>query len=204
MTRQVQSLNLGGATAWILHRPHATVQSLSRQLGAIGLRVESAWPEPTADILAADFVFFDADMGYDEQFPWDRGHNPMPLIALIGSEAPGRIEWALSAGADAQLLKPIGDGGVYSALLIARATFGARQSLLAEVSHLNTRLNARQTVVQAVTLLVARGQSEKQAYEQLRQMAMAWRVTLEVAAERIVVSRAAGAPDICQGGGTDD
>ncbi len=87
---------------------------------AIGLAVASAWPDPGAEALAADFLFFDADLGHDAQFPWEPGASPMPMIALIGSEAPGRIEWALGIGAHAQILKPVGDGGVYSALLIAQ------------------------------------------------------------------------------------
>ena len=45
-----------------------------------------------------------------------------------------------------------------------------------------------QTVVQAVAILAARGKSEDQAYEQLRGMAMAWRVSFEEAAGRIVNS----------------
>jgi hypothetical protein len=61
----------------------------------------------------------------------------MPLIALIGSEAPGRIEWALSHNADAQLLKPVGNAGVYSALLIARQAFEARRRLADEIASLD-------------------------------------------------------------------
>lgn len=140
----------------------------------------------------ADFVFFDADMGHDEQFPWPKGDPPMPMIALIGSEAPGRVEWALQAGAHAQLLKPEGAHGAYSALLIARATFAARRALAAEIADLRRRLDARQTVVRAVALLAARGKSETDAYAQLWQMAMAWRVSFEDAAVRVVGGCAGG------------
>ena len=59
----------------------------------------------------------------------------MPLVALIGSEAPGRIEWALSHKADAQLLKPVGNAGVYSALLIARQSFEARRRVRKRTQH---------------------------------------------------------------------
>ena len=120
MSRTSRIPNLGGAKAFVLHRPHPTVQAISRQLSAIGLDATGCWPELPVEALAADFVFFDADIGFDEQFPWKPGEAPMPLVALIGSEAPGRIEWALSHNADAQLLKPVGNAGVYSALLIAR------------------------------------------------------------------------------------
>ncbi|MES2666211.1 MAG: ANTAR domain-containing protein [Pseudomonadota bacterium] len=185
MTKRVHIQNLGGAVAHILHRPHPIVGALTRQLTAIGLTVIEAWPDLGPGAMAADFVFFDADMGHDDQFPWGPGESLMPMIALIGSEAPGRVEWALRAGAHAQLLKPIGDHGAYSALLIAREAFHARRALSAEIADLRRRLEARQTVVRAVAMLAARGKTEDEAYGQLRQMAMAWRVTIEDAAARI-------------------
>lgn len=187
MRRGVRIADLGGANALVLHRPHPVVTSLTRQLQAVGLRVSARWPELQADALAADFVFFDADMGFDEQFPWAPGAAPMPLIALIGSEAPGRIEWALSSGANAQLLKPVGDGGVYSALLIASHAFEAQRTLSAEVADLRRRLGERQTVVRAVVLLIEETGSEAAAYAALRQEAMGARISLEEAAASVLI-----------------
>ncbi len=197
MRRRIHGQNLGGARAIILHRPHPTVQALERQLAAIGLAVEQCWPDMPPSALAADFIFFDADHGHDSQFPWPPGQPPMPLVALIGSEAPGRIEWALNAGADAQLLKPVGDGGAFSALLTARAAFEARRALEAEVEALHQRLSQRQTVVRAVTMLMGLGKTEDEAYGQLRAMAMAWRISFEEAAGRVV---AAHRPRDAEGG----
>lgn len=199
MTRRVRGQNLGGARAFLLHRPHATVQALTRQLTAIGLEVVPVWPELGPEALGADFVFFDADMGHDAQFPWKPGASPMPMIALIGSEAPGRIEWSLEMGAHAQLLKPVGDNGAYSAILIAQAAFEAQRALAAEIADLRRRLEERQTVVRAVTLLAARGKTEAEAYAQLRQMAMAWRVSFEDAAARIVARFEGGDEHIGRG-----
>ena len=196
MRHPIRIQNLGGASAIILHRPHPNVPALERQLLAIGLRVIQAWPELGPEALGADFVFFDADMGHDEQFPWGRGQSPMPMVALIGSEAPGRIEWALRAGAHAQLLKPLGDNGAYSALLIARDAFDAQRALSVEIADLRRRLDERQTVVRAVTLLATQGaKDDAAAYGQLRQMAMVWRVSFEDAAARIVARMAPGQDD---------
>jgi response regulator NasT len=186
MKRGVRTVDLGGAKAIILHRPHPVVAALTRQLLAVGLHVAVHWPTLEADAIAADFVFFDADMGFDEQFPWDM--PPMPMIALIGSEAPSRIEWALSAGATAQLLKPVGDSGVYSALLIARNAYEARRSLYAEITDLRQKLSERQTVVRAVVMLMSQTGSEQSAYAALRQAAMDAQITLEEAAARIVAT----------------
>ncbi len=186
MTRRVHLSNLGGARAAILHRPHATVVALTRQLVAIGLEVTQHWPNLGSGALAADFVFFDTDLGHDEQFPWKPGVAPMPLVALIGSEAPGRIEWALNQGADAQLVKPVGDSGAYSALLIAQQSFEARREQAAKIADLRARLADRQTVVRAVVLLAARGLGEADAYDHLRQLAMNRRETIEQAAHRVL------------------
>jgi len=193
MSQRLLIPSLGGARAVIVHRPHPTVVALSRQLGAIGLSVEAHWPELPASGVLADYIFFDADMGHDSQFPWKPGKAPMPMIALVGSEAPGRIEWALAQNATGQILKPVGDGGVFSALLIARQTFDARNAMAAEIADLRARLSERQTVVQAVMLLARTAGSEDRAYDQLRQMAMSWRVTIEQAAQRMVALGSAGA-----------
>lgn len=192
MSRASRIPNLGGAKAFILHRPHATVNALARQLGAIGLDVRECWAELPPDALAADFVFFDVDLGFDEQFPWKPGAAPMPLVALIGSEAPGRIEWALSQKADAQLLKPVGTAGVYSALLIARQSFDARRRLADQIAALETRLAERQTIVRAVAALAAQGVDDGRAYAQLRSLAMSWQVSVEQAAQRIVAMSGEG------------
>lgn len=177
--------NLGGARAFVLHRPHPTVQAITRQLSAIGLEAIGFWPELPAEALAADFVFFDVDLGFDEQFPWKPGEAPMPLIALIGSEAPGRVEWALSHKADAQLLKPVGNAGVYSALVIARQSFEARKLLAGEIASLRQRVAERQTIVRAVEAL-SKGAEDGRAYAQLRSLAMSWQISVEEAARRIV------------------
>lgn len=198
--RPIRIPELGGAQVIILHRPHPTVQALSRQLTAIGLNVTQAWPELGPEALAADYIFFDADMGHDGMFPWDAGQPPIPMIALIGSEAPGRIEWSLKAGAHAQMLKPVGDNGAYSALLIARDTFDAQKALSAEIADLRRRLEERQTVVRAVTLLISRGKTEVEAFAQLRQMAMAWRISFEDAAARIVASHGSASNGAERGG----
>ena len=107
------------------------VDPITRQLRQIGVAADVLWPDLPADFDAAgyDILFFDADMGHDCQFPWGRGAVPDAVVALIGSEAPGRIAWAIRRGADAHLLKPIGSGGIYSAMLIASHAFKQRGRL---------------------------------------------------------------------------
>lgn len=195
MSRGARIPNLGGARAIVLHRPHATVTTIMRQLAAIGLEATTCWPELPADALGADFVFFDVDLGFDQQFHWPAGEAPMPLIALIGSEAPGRIEWSLSQNADAQLVKPVGNAGVYSALLIARQGFEARRRLADEIQSLRRRVAERHTIVRAVAMLSGTGIGDERAYDQLRSLAMNWQISLEEAARRVVAMSNGGEGD---------
>ena len=186
MKKQIDIAGLEGARAIVLHPEHDRLAVLLRQLRAIGLDVGVAWPKVPASAITADFVLYDTDAGHDEQFLWPAGNAPMPMIALVGSEAPGRIEWASRTGADALLVKPLAASGVFAALLMARHSFERRKALLAEIASLRERLSARQTIVRAVTILAEKTGSQETAYDGLRQLAMAWQTTMEDAAVEIV------------------
>uniref|UniRef100_A0A914XUS6 ANTAR domain-containing protein n=1 Tax=Panagrolaimus superbus TaxID=310955 RepID=A0A914XUS6_9BILA len=94
----------------------------------------------------------------------------------------------MDMGAHAQLLKPVSDKGVYAALLVARGNFDQAKVSSALIADLEHRLSARQTIVQAVMISMMKGKTEAEAYDLLRQVAMAWQVTIETAAERIVAN----------------
>jgi AmiR/NasT family two-component response regulator len=173
----------------VLHRPHATVDSIVRQLVQIGMDADHFWPDLPVDLDAARFsvIFFDADLGHDGQFPWPAGETPIPAVALIGSEAPGRIAWAIKRGADAQLLKPVAGGGIYSAVLIAREAFARRLALREEIEALSQRLGKREAVAEATALLmVGQNLSAEAAYRELRLQAMAERLSIEAMATKLV------------------
>ena len=175
--------------ALILHRPHATTDAIVRQLTQIGIEAICAWPDLPNSFGVARYgvLFFDADMGHDEQFPWPAGETPIPAIALIGSEAPGRIAWAIRRGADAQLLKPVAGGGVFSALLIAREAFARRARLRDEVSALRQRLDGREILAEATALLMLDDNlSATDAYRALRRRAMDEQLSLEEMAARLI------------------
>lgn len=172
--------------AVILHRPHPCADAVQRQLGRLRIEARRIWPALEAADCGADVVFFDADMGHDGQFPWPAGHAPMPLVALIGSEAPGRVEWALAQGSNAHLLKPVGSTGVYSALLIAAHAFGLARTQADDIHRLEQRLRQRPVVVRAVLRLMADERiDEAAALKRLRSLAMDWRVTIEEAADGV-------------------
>ncbi|MHB1103628.1 MAG: ANTAR domain-containing response regulator [Devosia sp.] len=181
--------NFDNKRALILHRPHQIAEALARQLRQLGMTSEAAWPDFPAhrDPGQFDFLVFDADMGHDSQFPWRPGGAPIPSIALIGSEAPGRLAWAIRQGADAHLLKPVGSGGVYSALVIAAEAFAKRVAMVGELDGLRARLDRRQVVAEATAcLMVQLDVSADAAFDRLRRDAMSDRLTIEDEADRVV------------------
>ena len=168
--------------ALILHPPHATVDAIIRQFAQMGISAERYWPDlPEGfDVSTFNIGFFDADMGHDSQFPWQAGQAPLPMVALIGSEAPGRVAWALSQGADAHLLKPVGSSGVYSAVMIAARTYERRKALHEEIYEIRARLDQRECLAQATAhLMTDRNLSASTAYRTLRMMAMSERQPIE-------------------------
>lgn len=188
MSRSAPTPNFEGRRALILHRAHPVVDAIIRQLAQLGVDCDTCWPN-LPEALAADVIFFDVDMGHDEQFPWGPGEAPIPAIALIGSEAPGRLAWAIRFGADAHLLKPVGSGGVFAALVIAFEAFDRR----AELEGLRGRLDQREVIAEATACLMLQGNLPAEAaYAMLRREAMTARLTIEAMAQRIVEQLRAG------------
>lgn len=183
--------SFSGWNALVVHRAHDNVDAIMHQFDRIGIAATHCWPETShlPDLDAYNVVLIDADMGYDGQFPWQPGAAPMPIIALIGSEAPGRIAWAMNQGADAQLLKPIGSAGLYGALVIASHSFAKRTAMAAEIDALRMRLESREVLAEATALLMVRDNiSARAAFQKLRLLAMASRQPVEAAAAALVQS----------------
>lgn len=178
--------NFRGMRAAILHRQDRNRDALVAQLRRIGLDVACLPPLGGQPVPMADFIFFDADLGYEGLFPWTRRDPPVPLIAVLASEAPGRLEWALAQGATAYLLKPIGSTGAFNALIVAARLFAERQDLRGAVADLSERVRARPIVVRAaVRVMEGLGVDDDRALALLRHAAMRERVTVEILCARI-------------------
>lgn len=175
--------------AVVLHRPHASADALLRQLERLGLEARVVWPDLTSADLTADVIFFDADAAHDSQFPWPTGAPPVPLVALVGSEAPGRLEWLLTRGATAHLFKPVQSGGVFSALVIACYGFEQRREWQTALAELQRRLKLRPAVARALLQTMnALGIDEDEAFAQLRSAAMEARKSVEDYCVELVAS----------------
>jgi AmiR/NasT family two-component response regulator len=182
------TLSFLGQRAMILHRPSETTDRLLRQCVLLGLRVEARW-RPIRAAEDVDIVLVDADEGWDGLLPWAPAEKPAPLVALLASEAPGRIAWALDQGADALIAKPVTASAVYPALVMATRRHAEARQLNERIARLEERVRLRPLVHAAVrTLMVAGGCDENEAYGRLRREAMQTRVTLEQAAASMLAS----------------
>ena len=182
------TLSFLGQRAMILHRPSETTDRLVRQCALLGLRVEARW-RPLRAVEDVDIVLVDADEGWDGLLPWAPPEKPAPLVALLASEAPGRIAWALDQGADALIAKPVTASAVYPALVMATCRHAEARRFNERIARLEERVRLRPLVHAAVrTLMAADGCDENEAYGRLRREAMQTRLTLEQAAASILAS----------------
>jgi AmiR/NasT family two-component response regulator len=181
-----ETLSFLGQRAVILHRPGETTDRLVRQCMLLGLRAEARW-RPLRAVVDIDIVLVDADEGWDGLLPWAPAEKPVPLVALLASEAPGRIAWALDHGADALIAKPVSASAVYPALVMATRRHAEARQLNERIARLEERVRLRPLVHAAVrTLMVAEGCDENEAYGRLRREAMQARLTLEQTAASIL------------------
>ncbi len=179
--------NFHGYRALIVHVDDRNRALLAEHLERLGLQVRACWPAERLAPDAADLILFDADMGFDDLFAWEPGRATIPLIALLGSETPGRIEWALSQAPSAFLTKPIRSNGVFSALAIAFHTFAEQRRQQQLVETLNQRIKARPLVLRVVLMLMQeRKLSDDEAFHMLRVESMKRRVSVEELCQQLV------------------
>ncbi|WP_275786264.1 ANTAR domain-containing response regulator [Pararhizobium gei] len=178
--------NFNGWRATILHREDSMTERLARQLRLLGLSVTLQW-QPLAPNALPDIILVDADQGWDGLLPWKGEVAPRPLVALLGSEAPGRIAWAMQQGAGAIIAKPLLVSAVYPALVMALGIHSERTAVLEKVHHLEERVRLRPLVHAAVLqIMAARKVDEHDAYTTLRNCAMKRRLPMEQLAASIV------------------
>jgi AmiR/NasT family two-component response regulator len=170
--------NFSNKIALILHRADGNVDALLSQLRRFSIDAECQWPPSAKSLHRADIVFFDVDNGFDGMFPW--AEAPVPLIAIVGSETPGRLAWAISQNPSAYITKPIGSKGVFQALVTAFHNHADRSELRREVADLQDRLRCRPLVVQTILRLMdVAGIDDDAAFHMLRDESMRRRISIE-------------------------
>ncbi len=176
--------------ALVLHRAGDTTERLARQLKVLGLRVGVQWLPLVSTDACPDVVLVDADAGWSGLLPWMPGRNPVPVLALLGSEAPGRIAWALEQGAQAIIAKPVVAAAVYPALVMATRFHADTSRTAARIADLEERIRLRPLVLRAVDAIMAKRRcDEATAYRGLQRAAMRLRLPLEQVAAMVLSGR---------------
>ena len=175
-----RSPNFRGQKAVILHREDDNVRRLSRHLDRLGMQSTVLWPDLEMPCGQFDVLYFDGDNGHDNLFPWEQGEPKVPIIVMIGSEAPGRLEWALAQNVSAHMIKPVQSSGVFSTLIIAYANFEQRREESIKIKTLQQRLANRPAVFRALlTIMEVAGVDDGIAYSILRTATMSHRQSIE-------------------------
>jgi AmiR/NasT family two-component response regulator len=160
---------------------------LQARLARLGLTVEARtdW-SPALTAWRPEVVFFDVDSGCGDLADQIGPDVSAPLIAIVGAETPGRLDWMMRQQPAAYLLRPIRSSGVYTALIMGFHHVRSRDEALARIDRLERRAQARRIVVAATTRLMAEtGLTEPDAYRVLRDAAMRHRTTIEEVSARI-------------------
>jgi AmiR/NasT family two-component response regulator len=181
-----QTPNFTGWHAAVIHRADNNTEKLIRQLRLLGIRATQQWTRLAAEDVP-ELVIVDADQGWDELLPWKDAAPACPVVALLGSEAPGRIAWALEQGAGAIIAKPVSASAIYPALVMAASLHQERKAVAERLKHLEERVRLRPLVHAAVEkLMAARSLDEERAYAVLRDCAMRRRMPMEQIAALIL------------------
>lgn len=99
--------------------------------------------------------------------------NPKPIVMFSDQEDTDMINQSVRSGVSAYVVGDVSSSRVRSILDAAVARFDQVQSLKNELSETKKQLETRKNVDQAKTLLMqTKGLTEKEAYQQIRKIAM--------------------------------
>lgn len=173
--------NFRGLRALVIMNPDPGRDTLERTLGKLGLEVVAVQPPGawSGNRERFDLVFFDADS--DAYTALDNADLlELPLIAVIGGEAPSRLAHAIRHRAASHILKPVRSSGIFTALSLAMNEHAARMRQHQETLALRRRLAGRRVVMKAILELISHCNiTEDDAYEWLRREAMERRIPME-------------------------
>ena len=172
--------NFRGHRALVLHPADSNREILVAQLARLGIESEVIWPMPEIMPDNVDVVFFDADRRAasptDEAWPFEA----LPVIAITGTEAPGRLEAMLAVSPNAMLNKPLRREGIYKALVFAYHNQVRHRLLEEKVAFQQEQIRARSLVTKATLLVMRRlNIDEDEAFAAVRSASMSANLLVE-------------------------
>ena len=181
--------SLRSLTVTAYHPADEDGEELLSQLRRIGCRAQAFWPPAQTLPERTDVVFI--AVGPDTALPdWpsasDSKSSPT-LIAIVNYENPTVVDRVLKLEVHGIVASPIRPFGLLSALVVARQVRNSRTSLERQLQRLENKLAGVRHVAEAKAILMrGRNVSETDAYQIIRDQAMARRTTIEHMAYAIV------------------
>lgn len=172
--------NFRGRRALLLLPDDENRATLSSTLTKLGLAIATATePQPSCDIL-----FFDADEGSDVPGLAEPKVPAVPVVAVIGLEAPSRLAKVVRRRCASHIMKPVRPAGVFSAIVLAFNEHQARCRDMNEREAFAARLRGRRALVRAILrTMQTEAVDEDEAYRRLRRESMQRRVPIEILAQ---------------------
>lgn len=140
-----------------------------------------------------DILFVDGDLDGALTIELDALANlpPVPVIGLVGVEAPSRLKALANLGATSFLRKPVHGGAVYTSLFMGINQFLQRRQMQQRLQTLEDLRRGRRALLRAVVMRMKEtGLDEDGAYDQLRRESMRARQSLELYCEDLLTRRA--------------
>jgi AmiR/NasT family two-component response regulator len=192
--------NFKGGRAVVVTRRGGLDSTLETTLAKLGVSTE--YPEivdgrAQIDIASLqpdrDILFVDGDLEGAIAIEVDPASRlpPVPVIGLVGVEAPSRLKALVNLGATSFLRKPVHGGAVYTSLFMGINQFLLRTEMYERLRDLEERRRGRRAVIRAVILrMQENGLDEEGAYSQLRRESMRTRQNMELYCEEFLSKRA--------------
>lgn len=125
-------------------------------------------------------LFIDSDLNMVVETGAMEPSRCLPVIGIIGVEAPSRLRSLMQLGATATLRKPVHRATVYSALFLGINEFRRRRHFADRLEESERRRALRKSLVKAVLIVMRRtGGDHQSAYDHLRRESMRSRQSIE-------------------------
>ena len=159
-----------------------------RQLQRIGCQVQAFWPPTERLPDETDLVFLAVrPETLSLSLPWTNGEQKPPIVAVLDYENPTTIEAMLKFSVNGVVASPVKSFGLLSVMVVARQIAAREAEQHKQIQRLDQRLAGIRRLTKAKAILMeTRGINEEQAYEIIRDQAMAKRVTTEEIANAII------------------
>jgi two-component system, response regulator / RNA-binding antiterminator len=195
--------NFRGINALVIHAEDRNRTILTETMTRLGLKIHVSDP---SDVVAirnglgeAEIVVFDTDMVEGMALASAGERIIVPVIAIVGLEAPGRLQRAFELEPSAVLYKPLRSTGIYSALFFATNEHRRRSDVAHDLQLLEARHRSRRFVTRAIVHLMRdRGIDDEEAFRLLRKESMRRRLTIEEYAVQLAAHPRESAKKACE------